>query len=146
MSNLYYIHANISGIKKWHLVYDKQPGLYFIEEDFEEEEYDIELYREEFTHNEVIEVPDIAELKELWTYKRALKTLLEREGEAMKNDETKKCKCDYPYGSCEHDWIRKKTKKSRAQPINCRKCGMTWQKHIDEIQALLEFENLQRIM
>lgn len=36
--------------------------LYFIQEDFEEEEYDIEAYREEFTHNEVVEVPDIEEL------------------------------------------------------------------------------------
>lgn len=62
MSNLYFINANISGRAMWHLVYDKQPGLYFIQEDFEEEEYDIEAYREEFTHNEVVEVPDIEEI------------------------------------------------------------------------------------
>jgi hypothetical protein len=66
MSNLYFINANISGRAMWHLVYDKQPGLYFIEEDFEEEEYDIEAYREEFIHNEVVEVPDIAELKAMY--------------------------------------------------------------------------------
>lgn len=63
MSNFYYIHANISGAKRWHLVYDKRPGLYFIKEDFEEEEYDIELYREEFPDNEVVEIPNVNEIK-----------------------------------------------------------------------------------
>lgn len=52
----YWIHANISGKAKWHLVYDKNPGLYFVGEDFEEEEYDIDMYRKEFPDNEVVDV------------------------------------------------------------------------------------------
>jgi len=50
----YWIYANISGTKKWHLVYDKDPGLFFIQEDFEEEEYDIEQYKKDFPDNPVI--------------------------------------------------------------------------------------------
>ena len=60
----YYIYANISGRAKWHMVYDRHPGLYFVEEDFEEEEYDIELYREEFPHNEVVEIPNVNEVRQ----------------------------------------------------------------------------------
>jgi len=52
----YWVYANVSGRKKWHLVYDKDPGLLFIEEDFEEEEYNIDMYREEFPDNEVVSV------------------------------------------------------------------------------------------
>lgn len=61
--NFYYIYANIDGAKKWHLVYDKRPGLYFVQSDFEEDEYDIEMYREEFPQNEVIEIPNPNEIK-----------------------------------------------------------------------------------
>jgi len=63
MTNLYWIYANISGSAKWHLVLDRRPGLYFIQEDFEEEEYDIELYREENPDREVIAVPNPMEVK-----------------------------------------------------------------------------------
>lgn len=63
MSDKYYIYANISGAKRWHLVYDKRPGLYFVEEDFEEEEYDIEEYRKDFPDNEVVEIPNANEIK-----------------------------------------------------------------------------------
>ena len=59
----YWIYANISGAARWHLVYDKRPGLYFVQEDFEEEEYDIETYREEFPDNEVVEVPNVKAVK-----------------------------------------------------------------------------------
>ena len=62
MNNLYFINANISGCSLWHLVYDKRPGLYFVQEDFEEEKYDIEAYREDFPDNRIVEVPDIEEL------------------------------------------------------------------------------------
>lgn len=54
--NYYWIHANISGKAKWHLVYDKNPGLFFIEEDFEEDEYDIEQYKIDFPDNEIVPV------------------------------------------------------------------------------------------
>lgn len=61
--NWYYIHANIDGAKKWHVVYDKRPGLYFVQSDFEEEEYDIEEYRKDFPDNEVVEIPNVHEVK-----------------------------------------------------------------------------------
>lgn len=54
MNNYYWIHANIDGRKKWHMVCDKNPGMLFIDEDFEEDEYDIETYREDFPDNQVI--------------------------------------------------------------------------------------------
>jgi len=54
--NYYLIHANISGKAKWHIVYDRKPGLFFVEEDFEEEEYDIDMYCEESPDNEVVDV------------------------------------------------------------------------------------------
>lgn len=63
MTNFYWIHANISGASRWHLVYDKRPGLYFIQEDFEEEEYNIGDYCEDFPKNEVIEIPNANEIK-----------------------------------------------------------------------------------
>jgi len=62
MSNLYYIHANISGTAMWHIVYDKSPGMYFVQEDFEEDEYDIKAYLEDFPDNRVVEIPEIEEL------------------------------------------------------------------------------------
>lgn len=52
--SFYWIYANISGKAKWHLVYDRDPGLFFIQEDFEEEEYDIEQYKKDFPDNPVI--------------------------------------------------------------------------------------------
>jgi len=64
MRRYYWVHANISGQAKWHLVYDKKPGLYFIEEDFEEEEYDIAMYREEFPDNEVVDVLNVHQTKQ----------------------------------------------------------------------------------
>ena len=60
----YWIHANISGRAKWHLVYDKDPGLYFVSEDFEEEEYDIATYRKEFPDNEVVDVLNVHQTKQ----------------------------------------------------------------------------------
>lgn len=63
MANLYWINANISGSSRWHLVYDKRPGLYFVQEDFEEEEYGIETYREDFPDNEVVELPSVSAIR-----------------------------------------------------------------------------------
>jgi len=63
MMRYYWVYANISGQAKWHLVYDKNPGLYFIEEDFEEEEYDIAMYRDEFPDNEVVDVLNVHQTK-----------------------------------------------------------------------------------
>ena len=54
----YLIKANITGCKKWHLVVDKNPGMYFVQEDFEEENFEIEAYREEFPNNEVIDLKE----------------------------------------------------------------------------------------
>ena len=53
---IYLIEANITGCKKWHLVVDKNPGMYFVQEDFEEKNFEIETYREEFPDNEVIDL------------------------------------------------------------------------------------------
>ena len=50
----YWIHANIDGSARWHLVMDRDPGLFFVASDFEEDEYDIEMYREEFPDNCVV--------------------------------------------------------------------------------------------
>jgi len=59
----YWVHANISGRAQWHLVYDKNPGLYFIAEDFEEEEYDINMYRKDFPGNEIVDVLNVHQTK-----------------------------------------------------------------------------------
>lgn len=63
MSNFYWIHANITGQAKWHLVYAKYKGLYFVESDFSEDDYDIETYRVDFPNNEVVEIPNVHEIK-----------------------------------------------------------------------------------
>lgn len=52
----YWIHAYIDGRARWHMVYDRGPGLFFVAADLEEEYYDIDTYREEFPDNEVIPV------------------------------------------------------------------------------------------
>ena len=52
--SFYWIHANIDGQSRWHLVYDKDPGLLFVAADFEEDNYDIVEYRKEFPHNKVV--------------------------------------------------------------------------------------------
>lgn len=59
----YWIHANIDGRARWHMVLDKDPGMYFVESDFEEDEYDIEDYRKDFPHNEVVEVLNVHQTK-----------------------------------------------------------------------------------
>jgi hypothetical protein len=65
----------------------------------------------------------------------------------MKNNETKKCKCDRPNGPCKHYWISGWTVEgNRSQLRYCRKCGMTLQEYVDEVEARLESENLRRIM
>ena len=46
------------------MVYDKNPGLYFIEEDFEEEEYDIAMYREDFPDTEIVDVLNVHQTKQ----------------------------------------------------------------------------------
>ena len=61
--NFYYINANIDGQRRWHLVADKEPGLYFVAADFEEEEYGIEEYMKDFPDNEVIKVPNAHQIK-----------------------------------------------------------------------------------
>ena len=56
MNEWYWIHANIDGKKRWHMVFDRRPGLFFVKSDFEEEEYDIDEYQQDFPDNEVIPV------------------------------------------------------------------------------------------
>jgi hypothetical protein len=63
MENLYWINSDIDGQRRWHLVFDKQPGLYFVKEGFEEEAYDIEEYKKDFPDNEVVEVPNVYQVK-----------------------------------------------------------------------------------
>lgn len=50
----YWVYANIDGRARWHLVMDKDPGLLFVEADFEEEYYDIKTYQEENPSRKVI--------------------------------------------------------------------------------------------
>lgn len=52
--SFYWVYANIDGGSRWHLVYDRDPGLYFIASDFEEDHYDIATYREDFPENKVV--------------------------------------------------------------------------------------------
>lgn len=52
--SFYWIHANIDGKPRWHLVYDRDPGLYFVASDFEEDHYDIEEYKKDFPKNIVL--------------------------------------------------------------------------------------------
>lgn len=58
MTNTYWIKANISGKSRWHIVYDKGPGLYFVQEDFEEDEYDISMWRDEHPDAVVIQIDE----------------------------------------------------------------------------------------
>lgn len=63
MNNWYHIYANIDGKSRWHMVYDKRPGLYFVELDFEKNKYDIERYRLDFPRNEVVPVLNVHQTK-----------------------------------------------------------------------------------
>lgn len=63
MTNWYWIYADIDGEKRWHMVFDRQPGLFFVASDFEEEEYDIEEYKKDFPDNEVVPVKNAHQTK-----------------------------------------------------------------------------------